>query len=84
MIHKVEMFGATCDGCKTDWHQDDGITCWNEPDFVKDSLEDYEWHITEDGKTYCPNCHRFDDDGNLILTCPTSNSNKPTSTIKSI
>lgn len=25
------------------------------------------WHVTEDGKHYCPECHIIDDDDNLII-----------------
>lgn len=67
MIHKVEMFGATCDGCKEEW-TDGEYSCWNEEGFLEDCLEETGWHITDDGKTYCPNCHRFDDDDDLVLT----------------
>lgn len=68
MIHKVEMFGATCDGCNDPWGDADEYAFWPDKDFLKEEIKEYGWHITDDGKTYCPNCYRFDDDDDLLLT----------------
>lgn len=69
MIHKVEMFGAICDGCRESYESScEGWTVFSDESLVEEEMNEDGWHITQDGKTYCPNCHRFDDDDKLILT----------------
>lgn len=68
MIEPIEMFGATCDSCGEQWEHAEGWTAMADKGFVKEGLDDAEWHQSDDGKTYCPNCFRIDDEDNLILT----------------
>ena len=66
MIHTVEMYGATCDNCKKAFDPDEGAF-WNDEDYMQDRIEEDGWYVTYDGKTYCPDCYRFDDDDGIHL-----------------
>ena len=63
------MWGATCDHCREQFEMMDGWTATSDKSFIKDELDDSDWCMTEDEKTYCPNCHfsGWDDDGNHLL-----------------
>jgi len=67
MIHKIEMFGCTCDNCGKQWENYDGIVCWSEEEHVSDSIDSDGWHKADDGKTYCDDCYYVDDDDNIII-----------------
>jgi hypothetical protein len=62
------MYGATCDNCKKPYDGDDGnYAFWNEEGFMQETIEEDDWHVTDDGKTYCPDCYTFNDDDDLII-----------------
>lgn len=58
MIQEIKMWGANCDICNTQYDLYDGCIALNDKGAVIDSLsDDNEWVITEENKTYCPDCH---------------------------
>lgn len=68
MIQEVTMFGAVCDCCNEAWYNDHyGWSAMNDKSGLKEMLSNDEWHISEDGKTYCPSCHTIDDDDNVVI-----------------
>jgi hypothetical protein len=67
MIKPVEMFGCNCDNCNRQWEHCEGWTCMPDSSLVSESIDEADWHQTEDGLTYCPYCYHFDDQDNLIV-----------------
>lgn len=65
MIHKIEMFGATCDNCQALYRQDDMIA-WGDHGTTSENIQEAGWHIIE-GKTYCDNCITVAEDDSLMI-----------------
>lgn len=64
----LEMHGIECDQCHALYIDDDtGFCAWNDPGLAEESANDSGWYTTEDGKDYCPNCYKIDEDDNLLL-----------------
>lgn len=57
MIEKVEMYAAECDSCEEQFEMYDGFIALNDRDALKDEIQDSNWSITFEGKTYCEKCH---------------------------
>jgi len=71
MIHEEKFYMAICDHCDDHWksHSEE-VTALADVASIKDAISCDGWHETSDGKTYCPECHEFGDDDNLILADP--------------
>lgn len=69
MIHKEEEFtGASCDVCKEGYEAaHTGYTFFMDESNLYEEMTDDGWHVTDDNKHYCPNCHSIDDDDNLTI-----------------
>jgi hypothetical protein len=68
MIHTVTMYGATCDNCNQSYDGDGGYNAfWNDRGYMKKIIKESDWHVTDNGKTYCPDCYTVDDDDNLLI-----------------
>lgn len=67
MIEKVDMYSAVCDNCGVVCGEDEGIVAWNDKGYVKENAEDSNWAF-DDEKCYCPKCHSYDDEDNLVIT----------------
>ena len=66
-IIPTTYYTASCDICNKGWYNDHhGWSAMSDESGLKEMLMNDEWHL-EYGKTYCPDCHEFDDDDNLIL-----------------
>lgn len=65
MIHKIEMFGATCDNCQALYRQDDMIA-WGDKESTIDNIQESNWVII-DGKTYCEDCVTIDENDELMI-----------------
>lgn len=65
MIHKIEMYGATCDNCQTLYRHDDMIA-WGDQSIVSENIQEAGWHFI-DGKTYCEDCVTVADDDSLTI-----------------
>lgn len=60
-IEIVKMYGATCDGCRTQYEMYDGWIAMNDKSAVREDIENSdEWTITKDGKCYCADCHTLE------------------------
>ena len=66
MILPVEMYMAECDGCGTNYEHGD-YSCLSDKSSVKEDAQEGGWHFADDEKCYCEDCHRFDDNDNLII-----------------
>lgn len=66
MIQKTDCYCVVCDNCG-DTYEDPvtGFSLWTDSGAM--NPEDRGWHVTDDGKHYCPDCHIVDDDDNLII-----------------
>lgn len=74
MIHKEELYGASCDNCKeiySDGH-DTGFSYFVDHGILHEKLDSDGWHSGDEG-CYCPKCHKIDDEDNLILINQKSN-----------
>lgn len=71
MIHEVTMFACKCDNCDEDWVGYDDIFCMLFKSDIENDLNDSDWHTLKvDGqqdKHYCPECHSFNENDELII-----------------
>ncbi|MNL39076.1 hypothetical protein D3C87_1613310 [compost metagenome] len=75
MIHKIECATITCDGCNDDYEAAfTGFTIFLDESTAEDCAKDDDWHVTDDGKHYCPKCHDINDNDQLILKGKTEKS----------
>jgi len=67
MIYEEKVYGLRCDGCAEDYiDEHSGFSWYADQQGVQEAADNDGWH-GENGKHYCPNCHHFDDNDNLIL-----------------
>lgn len=66
MIHKVECYSITCDNCKDTLQDWNDFSIWADKGTAEDEVSYNDWH-EEEGKHYCPNCFKIDDDDKIIL-----------------
>ena len=67
MIYPVEMYGAGCDNCGTEYYNDHhGWAAMNDRNGIWELMDNDDW-IEDDGKHYCPDCFTHDDEDNLII-----------------
>lgn len=69
MIIEETFFAIECDVCKEQAENYEGHSFWADKNTTEDNANDSGWHIDGD-KHYCPECHSFDDDDNLIIKQP--------------
>ncbi len=67
MIIEETLYGIKCDGCAEIYiNEHSGFAYWGDSqDAIEEATEDG-WH-REEAENYCPNCHEFDQDDNLII-----------------
>lgn len=68
MIGKVEAYIAECDGCGK--HFEDGdYGIFNDENYMCEMMDASEWHRSpyEKKECYCPACHHFNDEDELII-----------------
>lgn len=65
-IEKVEMFTVICDNCKEDIGSSDDYSCWNDKDIAEENAMENDW-LKQNGKHYCPSCHSYGDNDELII-----------------
>lgn len=67
MIKEVIMYGCSCDNCGKEWTNYDGMVAYSEFDHMKLVAQESGWELSNDKKTYCPECSdsKFDDDTNI-------------------
>lgn len=75
MISKVEMFTVICDNCKKDQGSESEYSCWNDKGAALDEAFEADW-IEEDGKHYCRECYKIDDDDNVVINIERFNKYK--------
>lgn len=66
MIIEVTMYTVQCDNCKKTSGENSEYSCWNDDAYALEDATDNDW-IEHEGKHYCPNCHKMDDEGNITL-----------------
>jgi len=67
MITKINAFVCECDNCGADFTDENtGYTIFMLESDVKEHASEDGWH-TDGDKHYCPECHDFDDDDNLVI-----------------
>lgn len=68
MIKEITMYYVECDNCKNSLFENEDYSCWNDESSAKDVASNMDGSIIDhDGKDYCCDCAKFDDDDNLIL-----------------
>jgi hypothetical protein len=80
MIHEMKMYGCDCDGhnCDEFWQDPEtGGIAYVDKESVRESALESEWHITDDGRTFCPACHSIDDNDKITLNDGTNHWNIP-------
>jgi len=74
MVHPVQCVGLRCDGCGEEYMNDhSGFSWFSDAWMVREDADNGGWH-NEGDKDYCPSCHHFDDEDNLVISPTTSNS----------
>lgn len=68
MINEETFYSIECDGCKAEAENGEGHCYWADLSMTKENARESDWHTTDDDKHYCPNCHSFDDNDELVLT----------------
>ena len=66
MIIEETFYAIECDVCKTQAENGDGHWFWADENTTKENAMECEWH-TEDDKHYCPDCHSFNDEDELVI-----------------
>jgi len=70
MLIEETFYAIECDVCKAQAENEEGHTFWADETTSKENAKESEWHEEED-KHYCPKCHSFDDEDNLVKVLPT-------------
>ncbi len=70
---KEVLFTVQCDNCHEDYHDDNsGYGFWLDKDDAWEAANDDGW--TEENKShYCPQCHHYNDDDQLIINTERTN-----------
>jgi hypothetical protein len=66
MFKPFTIYTILCNGCGKDLCDETEYSGWNDKDFLKDAAQDECWHIDKENH-YCPDCHSFGDNDELIL-----------------
>jgi len=67
MYNKVDCVCITCDNCgETFVDEHSGFSIYVDENSAHEAADDYEWY-SEDGKHYCPDCFKIDDEDNLTI-----------------
>lgn len=66
MIITEKFYAVECDVCGKQSENYDGICFWADKETSEEQAMDNELH-EEGNKHYCPNCHSFDDNDELII-----------------
>lgn len=65
---EITMYYIECDNCKESLFENEDYSCWNDELSAKDVASNMDGAIIDhDGKDYCCDCAKFDDEDNLIL-----------------
>lgn len=70
MIYEMQMFGCNCDGydCEAFWEDPETSSiAHTDADITKQEAQACDWHFTDAGKAYCPDCWKMDGDDVIIL-----------------
>lgn len=66
MIIEETFYAVKCDVCGRTAENEDEHSFWGQKSDAQDNAKEWEWH-EEGDYHYCPECHDFDDDDNLIV-----------------
>jgi len=63
----MKMYGCACDNCKEDFKEGEmNYALFPDKITVKDQIIEADW-ITENGKHYCPDCVKYNDEDELVI-----------------
>lgn len=65
-IEKVQMFTVVCDNCKESADEGTDYSCWNDENAAKEVAMEAGF-INENHNDYCPKCHHYTDEDELII-----------------
>ena len=67
MIKEVKSYSLICDNCgKTYVENYYDYNVQIDPDMAMEYAKENDW-ISHEGKHYCPNCYKIDEDDNIII-----------------
>ena len=66
-IEKVEMFTVVCDNCGKDSGEDSDYSCWGDKQAAREQADYNMWLTNHEGKDYCEECYKLDDDDNYVI-----------------
>ena len=66
MKQEFKCYTYICDNCGVDLHKDAEVSGWSDEDYLEEVKEEGDW-ITDNGKDYCVDCYRYDDNDKLII-----------------
>lgn len=76
MIIKEYFYAIECDNCKEIAQGYEDVDFWTSDESgTEENATESEWH-KEDDKHYCPDCHSFDDEDNLVINRNSATANK--------
>lgn len=67
MIEKVECIVITCDICEDVYENVNGFSVFPDENYVDPADDGWYTHKGEGCVHYCPSCHEYDDEDNLIV-----------------
>ena len=67
MIKEITMYTVICDNCGRNSGDDSDYSCWGTPGDAFDIASEESNYIENEGKHYCPDCHTYDDNDNLVI-----------------
>lgn len=70
MYNKETVYSITCDNCQDLFidENDNGQCYWEIADEARAEADEYGWHHdSENNKHYCPSCHTFNDNDELVI-----------------
>lgn len=66
MITEPKMYGLKCDNCGIDHESGAGFAAMSDNNYMRDDALDAGWYNQGDND-YCPKCHEFNDEDELII-----------------
>jgi len=67
MLKSSLTYSFLCDGCGVDAFEDCMFSGWGDIRYAFEEAQELGWITDEDEKHFCPHCHEYDDDDNLVF-----------------
>lgn len=72
-VLEMKMFTVICDNCKKSADEGSGYAAWNDESYAKE-VADEAGYAKNGDLHYCPDCHYYDDDDNLMVRISKENN----------